>query len=106
MEGEKCPSPIRGWKLFAYVELPIDHGRVSSQRNVRLNGLCDQIRSLSFVARILIRSEIGVRPPIEAALLNVRKIIRGDILPQSITLLHRSPQHVRSGIKSNCRWNA
>src|SRR5262249_1158808 len=47
---------------------------------------------LSFVPRILMRSQIPPGPPIKSTLFNVRDVVRYEVVTQGIALTYRAPQ--------------
>src|SRR6476620_3862950 len=47
---------------------------------------------LPLVPRILVCAHIPPRPAIESTFLNVRDVIRDEVIAESIPLIHRAPQ--------------
>ena len=57
-----------------------------------------QIGRLALVARIFVRADVGVRPAVEAALLDVGEVIGHQVVAQGVALLHGGPQRIGSRI--------
>ena len=68
------------------------------QQNVAGNRLRNQIPALALAAGIFVAACIRIRPAVKPALLDVRKVVRHQIVAQRIALLDGGPQYVRPGI--------
>src|ERR1041385_3853545 len=72
---DKSTAAVFGRELRAGIERQAERSRVSSCRKVGHGGFSDQIGALPFLARVLILSEIGIRPAIECAIAHGRDVI-------------------------------
>src|SRR5581483_8855749 len=51
-------------------------------------------------ARILVRSEVRIRPTVKRSLANVREVIGHEVVAEAVALLDRCPQLIGSGIEA------
>src|SRR4051794_19661218 len=101
MESDESASPILLRKLPAVVELPVDNGGVSSERDVRRDGFRNQVVALALVAGIGVGAEISVGPAVESALLDVGEVVGYQIVSQFVALLNGGPKLARLRMEVN-----
>ena len=95
MHRHESAALILRRKLFAGIKQKVEDRHVRLQKNIAGDGLGHQVRPLAFVSRFFVRSGIRVGPSVKRALLNVREIVRHQIVSQGIPFLNGRPQVIR-----------
>ena len=68
------------------------------QQDVRHDHFTLQFRMFSLLPRILMAADVEPRPAVKSALLNMRDVIRHQVVAQPVALVHRCPQFAGGGI--------
>src|SRR5262249_50860155 len=68
------------------------------KQNVALYRFRNQIRLFALPPRVFVGTRISEGPPVEFALLDVREVVRDQIVTQGVTLLDAGPQNVATRI--------
>src|SRR5437879_13141363 len=92
MLGDERASSIRLWELFARIKRKLQRRNMRAEQNILNNRALHQLRLFLFHARIDIRSDVAVRPSIESAISHRSEIIRWQIVPKVVPLIHRGPE--------------
>src|SRR5713101_9752112 len=61
-------------------------------QNIGHNRPGDEVRLLPFSARVLVLTDVSVRPPVERAFLERRDVFRHKVIADQIALLDRGPE--------------
>src|SRR6185369_1707071 len=97
----KRPALIFFRETLASVEREFQSTPMRRQQEVRLHGLVHHIRPLALPSRVFVGTDISIRPPIKPPLLDMREVLRRQIVTQLIALLDSNPNRICPRIQMN-----
>src|SRR5262249_40909022 len=100
MLGGKDGALVFGRKLAALIEHHLQRGVVRLNKHVGHDHLILQLRVLAVMAWILISTYVVPGPAVESAFLDIRDLLRREVMSQSILLVDRSPKLAR--VRMDC----
>ena len=68
-------------------------------QHVGHDGALHEIRKRPDVARIVVRADVGIRPAVEAAVLDRRRVVGHQVVAEIVALVDRRPHDVRPGLQ-------
>src|SRR5581483_10146412 len=82
---------VFGRKLLACVECHAQRRGVRLQEHVGHDHLVSQVRTLSLMTWVLVRTDIVPGPAVKAAVLDVRHVVRREMITEFISLIDGGP---------------
>ena len=99
--GSEDIALVLGGKLFGVIQRHLQRGIVRLQEHVGIKHPGAQVRVFILVARVDVAAHVIPGPTVEAAILHMGDVIRGQILAESVSFIDRCPQLSGLGMDSN-----
>src|ERR1700733_15872448 len=88
-------SLVFGWELLPGIESELQRCVVRLQKNVRHNHFVLQFGMFAFMPRILMAADVPPGPAVKSSFLNVRDVIRNQVIAERTAFVEGAPQFSR-----------